>query len=110
MEGFYLQPNLINKNFLRWLLPIVIVVLSIFLLQYVLFQKNLFVQELKPQDGMLDIRDIDFSTGVFNIANQTGNSIQPAAISSEDFAPGAVKEKTDRKALLLTFLMALTAS
>ena len=60
----------INKKLLRWLLPVAIVVLSVFLLQAVFSQRTYHIQKITPQDGVLDIRNADVSGCVFNIANE----------------------------------------
>lgn len=86
----------INKKMLRWLLPVAIVVLSVFLLQAVFSQKAYHIQGVTPQDGVLDIRDADVSSCVFNIANEW--DFYPAALyTSEDFASGetAVKSSSE---------------
>lgn len=51
-----LRFNLFNKNIFRWLLPVAIVVLSVLLIQNIFSRKEYSVQELSPQDGVLDIR------------------------------------------------------
>ena len=92
-----LRFNLFNKNIFRWLLPVAIVVLSVLLIQNIFSRKEYSVQELSPQDGVLDIRDIDMSEGVFNIANNW--DFYPEALyTSEDFASGAAGEKSKPEA------------
>ncbi len=92
-----LRFNLFNKNIFRWLLPVAIVVLSVLLIQNIFSRKEYSVQELSPQDGVLDIRDIDMSEGVFNIANNW--DFYPEALyTSEDFASGAAGEKSGPEA------------
>lgn len=49
-----LRFNLFNKNIFRWLLPVAIVVLSVLLIQNIFSRKEYSVQELSPQDGVLD--------------------------------------------------------
>ena len=84
----------INKKLLRWLLPVAIVVLSVFLLQAVFSQRAYRIQGITPQDGVLDIRDADVSSCVLNIANEW--DFYPAALyTSEDFASGAAAVKAD---------------
>ena len=82
----------INKKLLRWLLPVAIVVLSVFLLQAVFSQRAYRIQGITPQDGVLDIRDADVSSCVLHIANEW--DFYPAALyTSEDFASGAAAVK-----------------
>ena len=84
----------INKKLLRWLFPVAIVVLSMFLLQAVFSQRTYHIQGITPQDGVLDIRDADVSSCVLNIANEW--DFYPAALyTSEDFASGATALKAD---------------
>lgn len=68
-EGFVLQLNYINKNLLRWFLPVAIVVLSVLLLHNIFSQKADPIQEIAPKNGILDIRNVDVSSGVINIVN-----------------------------------------
>ena len=87
-----MQSGHINKKLLCWLLPVAIVILSVFLLQAVFSQRTYHVQGITPQDGVLDIRDADVSSCVFNIANEW--DFYPAALyTSEDFASGAAGVK-----------------
>ena len=73
-------------------MPVAIVVLSVFLLQAVFSQRAYRIQEITPQDGVLDIRDTDVSSCVLNIANEW--DFYPAALyTSEDFASGAAAVK-----------------
>ena len=65
-----MQSDHINKKLLRWLLPVAIVILSVFLLQVVFSQRTYHIRGITPQDGVLDIRDADVSSCVFNIANE----------------------------------------
>ena len=84
----------INKKLLRWLLPVAIVVLSVFLLQAVFSQRAYRIQGITPKDGVLDIRDADVSSCVLNIANEW--DFYPAALyTSEDFAYGSAPVKAD---------------
>lgn len=86
----------INKKLLRWLLPVAIVVLSVFLLQAVFSQRTYHIQKITPQDGVLDIRNADVSGCVFNIANEW--DFYPAALyTSEDFASGAAAVKAGQE-------------
>lgn len=95
--GLILRLNHINKNLMRWFLPVAIVILSVLLLQNVFSQKADSVQELAPENGILDIRNIDVSSGVFNIVNNW--DFYPTALyTSEDFASGAVGEKSKPEA------------
>ena len=82
----------INKKLLRWLLPVAIVILSVFLLQVVFSQRTYHIRGITPQDGVLDIRDADVSSCVFNIANEW--DFYPEALyTSEDFTSGAAGVK-----------------
>ena len=47
----------INKKLLRWLLPVAIVVLSVFLLQAVFSQRAYRIQGITPQDGVLEVEE-----------------------------------------------------
>lgn len=81
-----------GKKLLYWLLPVAIVVLSVFLLQAVFSQRTYHIQKITPQDGVLDIRNADVSGCVLNIANAW--DFYPVALyTSEDFASGAAAEK-----------------
>ena len=93
-----MRSGYINKKLLRWFLPVAIVVLSVFLLQVVFSQRAYHVQGITPQDGVLDIRDVDVSNCVLNIANEW--DFYPAALyTSEDFASGAtVKSSPEESA------------
>ena len=85
-----------GKKLLRWLLPVAIVVLSVFLLQAVFSQRTYHIQKITPQDGVLDIRNADVSGCVFNIANEW--DFYPAALyTSEDFASGAAAVKAGQE-------------
>lgn len=84
----------VNKPLLRWLLPVAIVILSVFLLQAFSSANTYPIQEITPRDGLLDIRDADAANCVFNIANEW--DFYPAALyTSEDFASGAAAAKSD---------------
>ena len=65
-----MRSGYINKKLLRWLLPVAIVILSVFLLQAVFSQRTYHIRDITPQDGVLDIRDADVSSCVLNIANE----------------------------------------
>lgn len=81
-----------GKNLLRGLWPVVIVVLSVFLLQAVFSQRTYHIQKITPQDGVLDIRSADVSSCIFDIANEW--DFYPTALyTSEDFASGAAEVK-----------------
>ena len=83
----------VNKPLLRWLLPVAIVILSVFLLQAFSSANTYPIQEITPRDGLLDIRDADAANCVFNIANEW--DFYPAALyTSEDFASGAAAAKS----------------
>ncbi|OUN21437.1 HAMP domain-containing sensor histidine kinase [Pseudoflavonifractor sp. An85] len=83
---------LVGKHTVCWLLPLVVVVLSILLLHSIFSGRAVSVQELVPVDGVLDIRETDLSAGVYNIRNNW--DFYPAALyTSEDFASGAAGEK-----------------
>lgn len=85
-----------GKKLLHWLLPVAIVVLSVFLLQAVFSQRTYHIQKITPQDGVLDIRNADVSGCVFNIANEW--DFYPAALyTSEDFASGAAAVKAGQE-------------
>ena len=87
-----MQSDHINKKLLRWLLPVAIVILSVFLLQVVFSQRTYHIRGITPQDGVLDIRDADVSSCVFNIANEW--DFYPEALyTSEDFTSGAAGVK-----------------
>ena len=60
----------VNKPLLRWLLPVAIVILSVFLLQAFSSANTYPIQGITPRDGLLDIRDADAANCVFNIANE----------------------------------------
>ena len=87
-----MQSDQIHKNLLRWFLPVAVVVLSILLLQIIFSPKYTSIQEITPKDGILDIRNVDIESNVFNINNNW--DFYPAALyTSEDFASGHVGEK-----------------
>lgn len=88
-----MQLNYINKNLLRWFLPVAIVVLSVLLLHNIFSQKADPIQEIAPENGILDIRNVDVSSGVINIVNNW--DFYPSELyTSEDFAAGTVGEKS----------------
>ena len=82
------------RNVLPWLLPIIMVVISIFVLQGALSRRPAIVQEIAPQDGVLDIRDMDLSSGVFNVAN-CWDFYPEKLYTSEDFSSGTAGEKAE---------------
>ena len=87
-----MQSDQIHKNLLRWFLPVAVVVLSILLLQIIFSPKYTSIQEITPKDGILDIRNVDIESNVFNINNNW--DFYPAALyTSKDFASGHVGEK-----------------
>lgn len=56
--------------------------------------RSVTVPEIRPQDGVLDIRDIDISSGVFNVANNW--DFYPEKLyTSQDFKSGTVVEKAE---------------
>ena len=88
-----MQLNYINKNLLRWFLPVAIVVLGVLLLHIVFSQKADPIQEIAPENGILDIRNVDVSSGVINIVNNW--DFYPSELyTSQDFAAGTVGEKS----------------
>lgn len=88
-----MQLNYINKNLLRWFLPVAIVVLSVLLLHNIFSQKADPIQEIAPENGILDIRNVDVSSGVINIVNNW--DFYPSELyTSQDFAAGTVGEKS----------------
>lgn len=64
------------------------------LLQSVLSLKEAYVQEIAPQDGVLDIRNVDMENGIFNVANNW--DFYPERLyTSEDFSAGTAEGKED---------------
>ena len=59
----------LNQKLFRCLLPISIVILSMMLLQSFFSQRYVSLQALEPNDGVLDIRGIDFSDEVYHLVN-----------------------------------------
>ena len=84
----------LNQKLFRCLLPISIVILSMMLMQSFLSQRYVSLQELAPNNGVLDIRDIDFSDNVYNLVN-SWDFYPEKLYTSEDFKNGTVEEKAD---------------
>lgn len=83
----------IYKNLLPWLLPVIVVTINLSILQGIFSLRSVPLREIKPQNGILDIRNIDISSGVFNVANNW--DFYPGKLyTSEDFVSGAVSEKS----------------
>ena len=95
-ERLVLRPNQLTKNLLRWLFPVIIVVLTVLLLENIFSHKTHPIQELRPEAGILDIRNVDISSDIFNIANNW--DFYPTALyTSEDFAAGIPSEASRRE-------------
>lgn len=84
----------ITKSLFHWLLSVAVVIFSLLLLQWTFSQRSFSVQEIKPQDGVLDIRNVNASDEVWNVANNW-DFYPDALYTSQDFASGAVEEKAD---------------
>lgn len=84
----------LNQKLFRCLLPISIVILSMMLLQSFFSQRYVSLQALEPNDGVLDIRGIDFSDEVYHLVN-SWDFYPEKLYTSEDFKNGTVKEKAD---------------
>lgn len=82
----------LNKNLFQWLLPITIVVLSVLLLHNVFSRKDYSIRGVEPENGILDIRDVDVSDSIINIMNNW--DFYPSKLyMPDDFASGAAEGK-----------------
>lgn len=82
-----------TDDILQWLIPVIVVLISIFLLQEILSVGMVSVQEIKPQNGVLDMSSADVSEKIFNVENSW--DFYPGKLyTSDDFFSG----KTDNKA------------
>ena len=81
-----------QTNMSDWLLPLLAVLLCIFILPILLGRRQTDLPELYPKEGILDIRDVDFSSQVYDVVNHW--EYYPFRLyTDEDFAAGAA-EKT----------------
>lgn len=92
--GGLMQAGRIRNSRTPWLLPLAVAVLGVALLWGLFAYRSVPVQQLVPQNGVLDIRDTDLSGGVFEVAN-SWDSYPSALYTPEDFAVGAVGEPGD---------------
>ena len=88
-----MQAGLVRKNILRFLLPLAAAVLGVALLQGLFVHRSVPTQQLTPQNGVLDLRDVELSSGVFEIADW---DYYPSVLyTPEDFAAGAAGKTGD---------------
>lgn len=84
--------SMINKHLIRWIFPVLVVLLSMVVLQGLFSRRTTTVQEFGPQDGVLDLRNVDLSKDVINIVNNW--DFYPGVLyTSEDFASENTTEK-----------------
>ena len=80
------------KKWLQRLFYVGIVIFGLLLLQWIFSQRSVSFQEIGPQDGVLDVRNLDVSQNVWNIVNNW-DFYPDALYTAEDFAAGVVGEK-----------------
>ena len=64
------HPNNCRKNWKKWIFPFVAIIMIILVLQLYYSRRQIHFTELYPQNGILDITDIEFSDEVYNVVNQ----------------------------------------
>lgn len=80
---------------MRWLFPVIVVLISILLLQRILSVRMISVQDIKLQDGVLDMRGADVSEKIFNI--ESSWDFYPGNLyTSDDFLSGKTEEKAEK--------------